>query len=464
LASNLLLFLPFGILLERAYGAWRLGTLLLVGVLGGVAGGLLQEPGHVLLGASGGVFALVGGTFVLAVSRRNPTLVAACVVLGTANVAVVWNTRGVSAGAHAGGLVVGLALGALFGWRRRGAARWFAVGVALIIVAAGVDSVRTYGTLTRRARFDTGVRRVVTRAVVAEERALAALRDVVAHPFAGHATGFTFSYQDEEVLDAQARKLAPVDANERRVRSDLIAALAAQKTWIAWAQTAGEDMTLSVNIDDVGRHRSKQSKPWLVFWHDYAHTMLAAKDDGRWVQHALPATAARQVRLDQQITVLEGRRPSFYATPLHLHDTGTDGALDVRIDKVQVAARDLLIAGRHLVARPNEYLVGLTVSVLAHAPNVPDPACQVVDGVDLVDPNGDTESPNVYDETVLYAVDHPDCGTLPQRRWTTEPIVFRLKRGSRYSYVEFWDPIDPHDPDAATVLQYDVSDLRPARR
>lgn len=67
LIGNGLFLLIFGVPAERALGAWRLLALFLIGgaLANLVAALLMGSPGHVIVGASGGISALIGAYLVL---------------------------------------------------------------------------------------------------------------------------------------------------------------------------------------------------------------------------------------------------------------------------------------------------------------------------------------------------------------------------------------------------------------
>jgi membrane associated rhomboid family serine protease len=133
LVGNGLFLLIFGVPAERALGPWRLLALFLVGgaLANTLAAALLVEPGRVVVGASGGISAIIGAYLVLFPHARlgvvvplglwlefvrapAALLIGLWVVLqylltfvGSAVGAVAW-------WAHLGGFVVGVALAFAF--------------------------------------------------------------------------------------------------------------------------------------------------------------------------------------------------------------------------------------------------------------------------------------------------------------------------------------------------------------
>ena len=67
LLGNGLFLLIFGVPAERVLGSWRLLTLFVVGgaLANALAAVLIDEPGRVVVGASGGISAIIGAYFVL---------------------------------------------------------------------------------------------------------------------------------------------------------------------------------------------------------------------------------------------------------------------------------------------------------------------------------------------------------------------------------------------------------------
>lgn len=150
---NMYLLYAIGGMLEPLLGRARFLSLYVLSAIGGSAAVLwLEDPRIAVIGASGAVFGLFGALLIIMRQRRvNYTgiliTVAINLVLGfIPGFNIAWQ-------AHVGGLVVGLALGAIFAYapagKRRATYQWVGVGaVALAIV------VLTYfGWITLPARF-----------------------------------------------------------------------------------------------------------------------------------------------------------------------------------------------------------------------------------------------------------------------------------------------------------------------
>lgn len=102
-----------GQMLEPLLGRWRFTALYLISALGGSAASLLAlEPGQGSYGASGAVFGLLGGVYVINRKLgRDVSLVTGLLLL---NVVIGFVVPGIDWRAHLGGLVTGAALSAVF--------------------------------------------------------------------------------------------------------------------------------------------------------------------------------------------------------------------------------------------------------------------------------------------------------------------------------------------------------------
>ncbi len=99
--------------LEPAVGHLRFGLLYVTSVIGGSLGVLLLSPNDLTLGASGGVFGLMGALVVLQLrARQNPwnSGLGGLIVI---NLVITFLVPGISIGGHLGGLLAGAAAGAL---------------------------------------------------------------------------------------------------------------------------------------------------------------------------------------------------------------------------------------------------------------------------------------------------------------------------------------------------------------
>jgi membrane associated rhomboid family serine protease len=147
LAMNMICLWMLGVFLEPALGRWRFTALYLLSGLGGgtailawtAMGGLSLDWFGLSAGASGAVFGLFGAT-VWVMRRLGGNLRGILVVLGINLVFTVANTATVAWQAHIGGLLVGLALGAVYAYAPRARARLFSLlGTAgAVVVVVGV--------------------------------------------------------------------------------------------------------------------------------------------------------------------------------------------------------------------------------------------------------------------------------------------------------------------------------------
>jgi rhomboid protease GluP len=110
-----------GGLVERLYGRARYLVLLVVGTAAATAASVAWTPAPAV-GASGGIFALVGALLVLGLSRRSALpepvrrrLLRDMAWIAALNLALGATIPYVDNAAHVGGLVAGLALGGLLG-------------------------------------------------------------------------------------------------------------------------------------------------------------------------------------------------------------------------------------------------------------------------------------------------------------------------------------------------------------
>lgn len=100
--------------LERWLGHGRFLALWVAGALAGSVTSALFAPGQLSVGASGAIFALFGAVFVL--GRRLRLDMRMILVLLALNLGITFLVPGISWTAHIGGLVAGLALGAVFAY------------------------------------------------------------------------------------------------------------------------------------------------------------------------------------------------------------------------------------------------------------------------------------------------------------------------------------------------------------
>lgn len=111
LLFNMLSLWIFGRALEQVYGAWRFLVTWVVSVLGGSLAVVILSPEVSVVGASGGVFGLLGAYFT--VMRKAQMQTRTLLILIGLNLAGGFLLPGISWQAHVGGLLAGLACGAL---------------------------------------------------------------------------------------------------------------------------------------------------------------------------------------------------------------------------------------------------------------------------------------------------------------------------------------------------------------
>lgn len=113
LAMNMLLLWFLAQEMEQPLGRMQFATTYAVSVMGGSLGVILLSPVAPTLGASGGVFGLMGALMVLQIrARQNPwnSGIGGLVLI---NVLFTFAVPGISAGGHIGGLLAGALAGAI---------------------------------------------------------------------------------------------------------------------------------------------------------------------------------------------------------------------------------------------------------------------------------------------------------------------------------------------------------------
>jgi len=116
LGMNMLLLYLLGQQLEPLLGRVRFLALYLACLVAGSFGVLLVQPTSVTVGASGAIFGLMGAALAaqrLAPHRVQLANIGALIVI---NLLITFAIPNISAGAHVGGLVAGLLVGALVIW------------------------------------------------------------------------------------------------------------------------------------------------------------------------------------------------------------------------------------------------------------------------------------------------------------------------------------------------------------
>jgi membrane associated rhomboid family serine protease len=134
-----------GTLLEHLIGRWRFALLYLASGIAGSAGAILWSPNEVTLGASGAIFGILGGLFVL--ERRGHIAtggqIAGLIVL---NLIITFTFSSfISVGAHVGGLIAGVILMLLLHQYRRSAAMSVAGAIAVVVISVAIAYSKARG-------------------------------------------------------------------------------------------------------------------------------------------------------------------------------------------------------------------------------------------------------------------------------------------------------------------------------
>ncbi len=146
LAVNMYSLYFVGTIMEQVIGRWRFLLLYLASGLAGSAGALVWSPLQPTVGASGAIFGILGGLFILERRRHISTggQVAGLIVL---NLVITFAFSGsISVGGHVGGLIGGMALMVALLQFRRSALYSVASVLALVAVSLVVTyaKVRNY--------------------------------------------------------------------------------------------------------------------------------------------------------------------------------------------------------------------------------------------------------------------------------------------------------------------------------
>lgn len=120
LGFNMLVLWQIGMVLEPLLGRVRFGLVYVVSILGGSFGALLLQPDGLTVGASGGVFGLMGALFLaqrVGVIRTVGSSIGGLILINLVLTALI---PGISVGGHIGGLAAGsIAGGAMFLYEKR---------------------------------------------------------------------------------------------------------------------------------------------------------------------------------------------------------------------------------------------------------------------------------------------------------------------------------------------------------
>jgi len=146
LAINMYSLYFAGTLLEQIIGRWRFALLYVGAGIAGSAGALWVSPNSVTVGASGAIFGILGGLFVLERRRHISTggQIAGLIVLNL--VLTFAFSSSISVGGHVGGLIGGFVLMWLMIETRRSALASIAATAGIIAVSLVVTylQVRNY--------------------------------------------------------------------------------------------------------------------------------------------------------------------------------------------------------------------------------------------------------------------------------------------------------------------------------
>jgi membrane associated rhomboid family serine protease len=145
LAVNMYSLYFAGSLLEQLIGRWRFALLYLASGVAGSAGAILWSPNAITVGASGAIFGILGGLFVLE-RRGNISTGGQIAGLIVLNLIITFTLSSViSVGGHIGGLIAGVALMLLLHQYRRSAAMSVAAAAAVVAISVAVAYWKTRG-------------------------------------------------------------------------------------------------------------------------------------------------------------------------------------------------------------------------------------------------------------------------------------------------------------------------------
>ena len=144
---NMLLLFLLGRRLEQLLGSAWFAGLYAVSLLGGAAGALLVAPDAQTAGASGAVYGVMGGLYLVEKMSGGDPWNDGIGTLVILNVVISFLVPNISIGGHLGGLVAGAAAGYLLGDQRRPIQPTRAVS-GLIALAALMVGVALYGAST----------------------------------------------------------------------------------------------------------------------------------------------------------------------------------------------------------------------------------------------------------------------------------------------------------------------------
>lgn len=145
IALNMYSLYYAGSILEHVIGRWRFLLLYMAAGIAGSAGALVWSFGVPSLGASGAIFGVLGGLFVLERNRHIATggQIAGLIVLNLVFTFAL--SSYISVGAHVGGLIAGVVLMWLLLEFRRSAALSIAATAAIVVLSVVVAYAKTRG-------------------------------------------------------------------------------------------------------------------------------------------------------------------------------------------------------------------------------------------------------------------------------------------------------------------------------
>jgi membrane associated rhomboid family serine protease len=136
-----------GMMLEPAIGSVNFAAVYFASLLAGSFGALLFTPGYPSVGASGAIFGIFGALIVVAWRRGIPLWQSGLGFVLVLNLIISISFRGISIGAHLGGLIAGVICGFLIvelAERRR--SPWLALlGCGAVAVASVVGAIAVAG-------------------------------------------------------------------------------------------------------------------------------------------------------------------------------------------------------------------------------------------------------------------------------------------------------------------------------
>jgi membrane associated rhomboid family serine protease len=134
-----------GTLLEQLIGRWRFALLYLASGIAGSAGAMVWSPNQVTLGASGAIFGILGGLFVL---ERRGNIATGGQIAGLIVLNLIFTfalSSFISVGGHVGGLIGGVVIMLLLVVYRRSALLSVGAGLAVVAVSVVLAYAKTRG-------------------------------------------------------------------------------------------------------------------------------------------------------------------------------------------------------------------------------------------------------------------------------------------------------------------------------